>query len=177
MKKLLPLILALIVTGCASAPVVPDGSVNLVRETQEVVSIHSRIYQSPDYQALTRTSLESIQTLGYSTKSVDLTGGVVVAEKEDSVFSAGELIGKAVIAGLFGGTPRVRDKIVNTASISVTRLPDQPEATRVFVQVRSTLFDTAGAAMRSEMQGKDSPVYEELFFMISDKSGIDHKGQ
>lgn len=176
MKKLLPLLLALYVTGCASNIVVPDGSVNLARETNEIISIHSRIYPSPDHKALARASMESIKTLGYTTTSADLNSGVIVAKKEDSVFNMGELIGKAVIAGLFGGTPQVSDKIVNTASISVTRTANNPNSSRVFVQVKSTTLDTTGKIMRSKVQGKDSAVYEELFFMISERIGIDTKG-
>lgn len=175
MKKTLVILIALLVTGCASTIVVPDGSVTLNAEPAAIMSIHSRVFASADYRSLTQASHVAIKELGYRPGSFDAAAGVVVATKEDSVFSMGELVGKAIIAGLFGGSPRVRDKVIHTASISVTRDPANLQTSRVFVQVRSTLLDTTGATMNTALQGKDSPVYEELFFMISEKSGIEHK--
>jgi hypothetical protein len=160
-------VLALLSTGCDS---IPKDALTMSPETVQHRQLQTRRFDGTDEKSILAASAGVLQDLGFNLDESEVELGVIVASKQRSAVSAGQVTG-AVFAALFGVATAI-DKTQKIRVSLVARPSDNnvspKDAKDFFVRVtfQRMIWNTQGQITKIEAVD-DAKVYQEFFDKLS----------
>lgn len=176
----LSLVLAGTLAGCAS---IPREALQLSPESLQERQLQTRRFETQDEGKLLSASASLLQDLGFIIEKSETSLGVIVASKERSALSAGQvaIAGTSILLSILltvildsgghsGGViipPPPIDKTQKMRASVVTRpIGDGGKSTAVRVTFQRIVWDIAGNISRAEHLN-DPRIYQEFFSKLS----------
>ena len=155
------------VAGCES---IPPNALKMSPETLEHRQLQTRRFDGTDDKTILAACAGVLQDLGFNLDESETKLGLIVASKERSAVSAGQIAG-AVVAALFGVTTSI-DKnqkirvslVVSPANQNANGSDDKSFYVRVTFQ--RTIWNTNGQITRIEGIN-DAKIYQDFFQKLS----------
>lgn len=160
---------ALLTCGCASS--IPKDALQMTPDTLERRQLQTRRFEGTNEQKILAASSGVLQDLGFNLDESETQLGVIVASKDRSAVSAGQVAGAVLLAALSGTyvptdkTQKIRvSLIVRPADLNIPAKSSERFMVRVTVQ--RLVWNDQGQLTRSE--AIDEPeIYQEFFEKLS----------
>jgi hypothetical protein len=157
-----------LVVGCNS---IPADALKMTPETLEHRQLQTRRFEGTDEKKILAASAGVLQDLGFNLDESETQLGLIVASKERSAVSSGQVFG-AVFLALLSGVPGSVDK-TQKIRVSLVVRPTQSDippaqSKNFFVRVtfQRTIWNTSGAITHIEAID-DATVYQQFFESLS----------
>ena len=169
MPKLLRLILsgglALgLLTGCQTG--IPEEALALNEQSFEWRIMQSRKYDTSDQREILNASAGLLQDLGFTIDDTEGELGLLVASKERSATSAGQIVGSVILGVLTGAYVPTDDHQLFKASVVTRSYGDNDSSTIVRVTFQRIVWNTQNQISKIERINEES-MYLEFFDKLS----------
>ena len=155
------------VAGCAS---IPNDALVLTPDSLERRQLQTRRIEGIDEAGLLSASAGVLQDLGFNIDESETRLGVIVASKDRSAVTGGQVLGAVLLALMgapsdFDKTQKIRVSLVTRPGLSQDRQP-LPNTQLLRVTIQRIVTNTAGAVTRIESI-EESEIYQEFFDKLS----------
>ena len=152
------------VTGCETG--IPKEALALSEQSLEWRMMQSRKYETSDERAILNASAGLLQDLGFTIDDTEGELGLLVASKERSAVSAGQVVGSLILAALTGAyVPTDRNQLFK-ASVVTRPYGETQESVIVRVTFQRIVWNDQGQVSKIE-RINDESMYLEFFDKLS----------
>ena len=162
-------VLALLLQGCATG--IPKDALTITPDTLERRQLQTRRFEGTDEKKILAASAGVLQDLGFNLDESETQLGVIVASKDRSAVTGGQVLGAILLAALSGTyvptdkTQKIRvSLIVRPTDLKVPSKDSSSFNVRVTVQ--RIVWNDQGQVTRTEAID-EAAIYQEFFAKLS----------
>lgn len=154
-------------SGCAS---IPEDALVLTPDSLERRQLQTRRIDGIDESGLLSASAGVLQDLGFNIDESETRLGVIVASKDRSAVTGGQVLG-AVLLALMGTyseidkTQKIRVSLVTRPGLTQDRQP-MPDTQLLRITIQRIVINTGGMVTRIESI-EEPEIYQEFFDKLS----------
>jgi hypothetical protein len=156
-----------VLSGCAT---IPEDALVLTPDSMERRQLQTRRIEGIDESGLLSASAGVLQDLGFNIDESETRLGVIVASKDRSAVTGGQVLG-AVLLALMGAysdidkTQKIRVSLVTRPGLSQDREP-LPNTQLLRITIQRIVTNTSGMVTRIESI-EEPAIYQEFFDKLS----------
>ena len=153
--------------GCAS---IPEDALVLTPDSLERRQLQTRRIEGIDESGLLNASAAVLQDLGFNIDESETRLGVIVASKDRSAVTGGQVLGAVLLALMgaptdFDKTQKIRVSLVTRPALAQDRKP-LPGTQLMRITIQRIVTNTSGLVTRIESI-EEPEIYQEFFDRLS----------